>query len=356
MPKTSQDFLLLQGRNFGDAVIGTGLIEALGNSFPDSHISVFTKPQFQSLHLNNPHVSAVYTANFPTGTGRQFGVWEAIGLLREIWSLRKCGFTRVIHIEGDFRENIFGWLISPMGVVSPEWAQGHPFHQLIRDGLSMLRLHPVPIGINELSIYTAQERVAEALGATAPCQPRLYADNGKKIIYTPEGNIVGLHVSASQEFKRWPVSFWRDLILGIRARGMSVKIFASPEERADILADYGDMVNSTVEIVTGSLGEFFLELSRVRTVVCLDSFSVHAAHAIGVPCLMLNGAHLAALCVPPTAFVIDGGQGLSCAPCMNKPTCRDSSRPYQCMRNISPNAVLEAFDVLDSRQISPETV
>ena len=50
-------------------------------------------------------------------------------------------------------------------------------------------------------------------------------------------------------------------------------------------------------------------LSHVRAVVCLDSFSIHAAYAIGVPSIMLNG-HLAELVLPPGSELVDGGLGL----------------------------------------------
>src|SRR5579859_6531859 len=183
MSQHRHDFLLLQTRNFGDAVIGTGLVEALGRSFPGAGISVFTKPQFRSLYANNPYVSSVHTADFPMGTGSRFGGRAVLALLREVWALRRRRFKNVAHLGGDFRENLIGWLISPSGTMGPGWAQGHPFHRLIRDGLGFLRAHTVPVDLGELSIYAVQEHLATALGATAPARPRLYAADGRMIRY-----------------------------------------------------------------------------------------------------------------------------------------------------------------------------
>jgi len=337
-----------QGRNFGDAVITTGLVEALGRSFPKSNLAVLTRPHFRSLYGSSPYVSAVYVANFPMGTDKRFGIFDAIKLFRQIWILRRRRFDCVIHLGGDFRENLLSWLISPRGTLSPFWERGHPFRRMIREGLGFLRAHPVPINREELNIYTAQERIVEALGSTAPVHPRLYREDGKAIRYAPTINAIGLHVSASLECKQWPVSSWRALIAGIRARGFGVRIFAAPEEGESVLAHYSDVIDAQSELITGSLWEFFTILSHVRAVVCLDSFSIHAAYAIGVPSIMLNGGHLAELVLPPGSELIDGGLGLACAPCMNRPTCGDSEEPYQCIRRVNPETVLERLDQLCS--------
>lgn len=343
-----RNILLIQGRNFGDAVITTGLVEALGQSFPESNLAVFTRPHFRPLYERSPYVSAAYAANFPMGTDKRFGISEAVKLLRQIWTLRGHRFDCVIHLGGDFRENFLSWLISPRGTLSPSWARGHPFRRVIRDGLGFLRAHPVPIECEELNIYTAQERIAEALGATTPAHPRLYTEDGKIIEHAPTINAIGLHISASLECKQWPVSAWRALIAGIRVRGFGVRLFAAPEERENVLENYSDVIDEQSELITGSLSEFFMALSHVRAVVCLDSFSIHAAHAIGVPSIMLNGGHLAELVLPPGSEVVDGGQGLACAPCMNKPTCGDSEEPYQCIRRIDPETVLVRLERLCS--------
>ncbi|GGF27509.1 hypothetical protein GCM10011611_36910 [Aliidongia dinghuensis] len=328
-------------------MITTGLVEARGRPFPDARVSIFTRPHFRSLYQSNPHVSAVYAANFPMGTDKRFGIAGAMDLLRQVWKLRRRRFDCVINLGGDFRENLLSWLISPRGTVSPYWEAGHPFRRMIREGLGSLRAHPVPIERATLNIYDAQECIARTLGATGPAQPRLYMEDGEATRHAPTLDAIGLHVSASLECKQWPLSSWRALIAGIRARGFGVRIFAAPDERASLMAGYGDVIDAQTELITGSLRDFFEALSRVRAVVCLDSFSIHAAYAIGVPSIMLNGSHLAEMVLPPGAELVNGGLGLACAPCMNSPTCGGSDKPYQCIRGISADAVLERLDRLD---------
>jgi ADP-heptose:LPS heptosyltransferase len=341
-----QRILLIQGRNLGDAVIGTGLVEALGRSFPDDEISVFTRPQFRPLYASNPYVSSIHLASFPMGTDKRFGFRPAVRLIMQLEALRRRHFKLVIHIGGDFRENLLGWIISPRGTVSLAWGADHPFRHKIRAGLAFLQTYSVPIMSGEPSVYGAQEQLASALGSRTEAHPRVYAENGRPILHSPDGNKVGIHVSASQEFKRWPVASWRAVISGLRARNMGVHIFAAPEERPALLSDYGDLLGNDVEIVTGSLLDFFVALSHVRAVVCLDSFSVHAAHAIGVPSIVLSGANTAELYAPPSTEVIASGQRLPCAQCMNRPSCVQSNHSFVCIRDIAPDQVLSRLDQL----------
>jgi heptosyltransferase-3 len=95
-----------------------------------------------------------------------------------------------------------------------------------------------------------------------------------------------------------------------------------------------------VEIVTGALGDFFRSLEGVRAFVGLDSFGVHAAHAIGTPAIMLNGANIATVWTPPGARVLSNAAPPACYPCMNRPTCLRDDHPYSCIREIPVSSVM----------------
>jgi len=208
-----------------------------------------------------------------------------------------------------------------------------------------LRSQSVAIDDGNPNVYIAQQKVAAALGATAEAHPRLYV-GGQAIRHAGNSDTIGLHVSASHHFRMWPVAAWRTLVEGIRARGMRVKIFGAPNERPRLLTEFAGLIGPDVEISTGALAEFFTALSGVRVLVCLDSFSAHAAYAIDVPTLMLTGPSMAEIYKPPPSAFINGGIGMACAPCMNVPTCTHSAQPYQCMREISPDAVLKRLDLM----------
>jgi heptosyltransferase-3 len=120
--------------------------------------------------------------------------------------------------------------------------------------------------------------------------------------------------------------------------------FCAPSERAALAAGLGDLPG--LELASGDTDDFFARLCRVAAFVGLDSFGIHAAHAIGVPSIMLNGANLAEAIKPPQARLIDGGIGVSCHPCYNKPTCTATAEPYRCIRAIAETQVLRGLQVL----------
>jgi len=342
----ARKILLIQGRNFGDSVVVTGLVEALGRSLRGAEISVLTRPHFKEIYERNPFVSRMHYANFPMGTDKRFGVRAAVALLWTLASLRLSGFTDVLHATGDFRETFLGWLVAPSGNRGLVWDEGNPQALLTRGGLSALLKSAVAVPAETENYYAVIEHFAAALGAREPAHPRLYGRDGAMLMHRPQGRSIGFHMSASQPNKLWPAQNWRSLLMELRSRGYTITVFGAPDEREQIVRDLGGAVDEGVELITGSLDQFFEGLSRVRAVVCLDSFSIHAAYAIGVPGVMINGANRAAMWLPPGFELVDGGRGLACAPCLNVPTCEQSDRPYQCMKDIPVEAVLEAVERL----------
>jgi heptosyltransferase III len=333
--------LVLQCRNFGDAVVGTGLVEALGRSLPEARIELLTRPQFRALYAGSPYVAAVHEAHFPMGTSKQFGPGAALQLLRRIAALRRARFDTVVDLWGDVREIGLGWSIAPRGVCSVVWPANHPLGGQVRSGLPQLLSLPVPIPAAQVSMYAVTQTVAQALGATAPARPRLYDAQNRPYVHAPENGTIALHLSANQPWRAWPAPRWRDLVKALRAAGMKVVACGAPNERERLLADLEGALDSGVKVATGSLPEFFERLSRAAAFVGLDSFAIHAAHAIGVPSVMLNGANLAAIVCPPGTELLESGAGLPCYPCFNHPTCGGEERPYRCIRDTTEAQVLE---------------
>jgi heptosyltransferase III len=341
--------LFIQARNLGDAVIGTSMIEALGRSDEDWRISVLTRPQFREIYANNPLVSDMHYASFPMGTVKNFGVAAGLNLLRTVASLRGRHFDRVVHVCGDFRENLLGWTISRLGNTGVSWADEHPQVRLVRRGFENYVPHLVHISASEPNIYSVMQRVATALQATAPARARLYDAAGKPYIHRSGSDRIGVQPTASQECKLWPIERWQQLISVIRASGLKVAVFGAPTDRPYLEACLPSNADSGVEIVTGPLQSFFRSLESLRVLVGLDSFGVHAANAIGTPTIMINGANIPTVWTPPGTPVVSNTNPPACYPCMNRPTCTADENPYSCIREIPLAAVtdnLRNFGVL----------
>lgn len=340
--------LVIQARNLGDAVVQTGLIEALGRSEPGAEISVLTRPQFRELYSNNPLVSEIFYASFPMGTAKNFGFKAAMKLAWTVAALRLKRFDRVVNVVGDFRENLLGWAISPSGNTSITWGHGHPLAKIIRTGGERFVQHRIVTPANDHSSYSSIQRVATALGATVPAHSRLYDASGKPYAHRPGSDRIGIQPTASQECKLWPQEHWRALIAMIRASGLRVVVFGAPSDRSYLEGCLPDADDPGTEIVAGPLAGFFRSLEDVRVLIGLDSFGVHTAHAIGTPAIMIYGSNITTVWTPPGTIVVSNANPPPCYPCLNIPTCTGQSNPYSCIREIPIAAVaknLKAFGV-----------
>jgi heptosyltransferase-3 len=335
--------LMLQCRNYGDAVIGTGLAEALGGAGQGVELHVLTRPRFRALYAHNPQVAAVHEAEFPMGTAKQFGPAQALWLRRQVAALRRLRFERVVNLCGDARENLLGWLIAPRGNCGPVWPAGHPHRRLVRQGLTGLLGVPVAMVAEEAGMYAMVERLARALGAGAPARQRLYDSAGQPYLHRGGGRLIGLHPAAGVACKEWPAPRWRALAEALRGEGWALRVFGAPDERARLEADFAGLAGPGLELATGGLDEFFRGLAGLDAYVGLDSFGIHAAHAVGTPALLLNGGILAALIRPPGTALVDGGAGLPCHPCYYRPTCTAQPNPYRCMRQLPEQLVLRSL-------------
>ena len=331
-------FLLIQARNLGDAVISTALINSIGESFPNIRIDVFTRPSFKDIYKNNPYINSIYYANFPVGTNKNFNIRELLKLSKQIYKLRKNNYEKVINNVGDFREILIGRLISPKINLSIRWEKGHPYNFLIKGGLYNLADKIITIPKNIINIYKAQIKFLKELGCDKILPPKIFL---KKNL--PKVNAIGIHPLASQKCKLWQWDKWRELIKELSLY-YEVWIFCPPKEKRIIYRIFEkELKIKNVKVKSGSLDNFFLDLSQVKLLVGLDSFSVHAAYAIGTKSIMLNGANDYRIWTPPNAKVVFKGNICPYYPCYNKPKCIGKDFEYICMKAIEVEDVLNAI-------------
>ncbi|WP_163329266.1 glycosyltransferase family 9 protein [Desulfurobacterium thermolithotrophum] len=332
-------FLILQARNFGDAVISTALINSIGESLPDIRLDVFTRPSFKDIYKNNPYINNIYYANFPVGTNKNFDIKEFLKLLKQIYNLKKNCYEKVINNVGDFREILIGKLISPKINLSIRWEKGHIYNSLIREGLYVLTNKTITIPKDIINIYEAQIKFLKDLGCYKILPPKVFLN--KKL---PKVKAVGIHPLASQKCRLWQWNKWKKLVRELSPY-YEVWIFCSPQERYIISQIFEKELRiENVKVKSGNLEKFFLDLSQMKLLIGLDSFSVHAAYAVGTKSIMLNGANDYRIWAPPNSTVVFRGNVCPYYPCYNKPKCIGKDFEYICMKAIEVKDVLSAVE------------
>jgi len=335
-----KSLLFLSLRNFGDGVIGLGLVEAMRLSQPDVQIDVLSRPQFAHLYENHPSVRRVYTASFPIGTMRDFALRDALHLGRELLRARRRRYDAVANLFGDVRENLAGRIICPNANYSLVWPEGHPVRIQSRIGPASLLSHPIFLPPDVQSVYVAMGNLTDALGAGTIAVPRIYNANKTPVPYTPQPNRIGLHVSAGQDCKRWPMQNWLALATLLIAEGKDLRIYCAPAERDEVQSAFQPLLKpgTCIEIIAGSIAQFLTDVATCSLMVAHDSFGIHAAAAIGVPRIMINGPNIPEVWAPPGTVILRGDETLDCYPCYGKPTCTLGPGQYACIRAVTVDA------------------
>jgi heptosyltransferase-3 len=334
--------LILQAHNLGDAVISTALIETIARGLPSAQIDVLTRPEIHSIFAHNPYVNCVYTGRFPMGSVHDFGLREVFALPHLIGRLRHREYTDVVNLAGDFREEFLGKLVSRRDNWSPAWSSNHPCAKVIRRSAIPLANRPILIPANKPNIYDAASIVGTAVSGVEEHGSALYTPTKKKIAWNPLENVVGIHPMASQPWRRWEMEKWQTVARHLVEQKVDVHVFGSPSEKEELFRYFGALDSSRIKIVTGDLSECFAAISRLRMLLCHDSFASHVAYALGVPTILLNGANDAVAWAPPGAVVLAAGPSLTCYPCYNRPTCFGGSNEYACIRHVEIVSVIEA--------------
>jgi len=344
--------LIVQAHNLGDAVISTALVETIARGLPAAPIDVVTRPEIASIFTNSPCVNRVFTGRFPMGSMRDFGLRDAIALASLIGRLRLQGYTDVVNLAGDFREEFLGRLISHRNNWTPAWSKDHPCSMVIRRSAVRLANRPVFISRDKPNIYDAASILGSTVGGVSAEKSALYTPDKKRIAWEPNKKTIGIHPMASQPWRRWDLERWRHLVQLLIMRDVNIQVFGAPSEAEQLKEYFGSCDEAKIRIMTGSLPEYFLAVSKVQVLLCHDSFASHVAFAIGVPTVFLNGANDADAWAPPGSIVLAAGPGLECYPCYNRPTCLGKSKEFACIRDISTASVMEAvWDALRDHSI-----
>lgn len=335
---------ILQVRHLGDAVITTKLVEMLGLSNVANPLCIITRPQLARIFLHNPYVAEVKTVNFPVGTLAKFHFHDFLSLLGVGVDVRRNSSPFVVNTVGDVRENLFGWLIGrKKNHLTVKWGAGHPMRKQIRQASIGLASSHIHIPASETSIYRAMSLVAHYFGANCEAGTALYKPTGYRFSQHLGARLIGIHPFASKVWREWSVDNWIELARELINAGYELCIFLPPQADESFKRIFVNACGKrNVKFSSGSLDNFFTELESCRLLIGLDSFSVHAANALGVDVVMLSGPNDPRVWAPPNAVVINGGPLCQFYPCYNKPRCFGSNEEFVCMNKISVSEVKDA--------------
>ncbi|QYM80399.1 hypothetical protein K0B96_07270 [Horticoccus luteus] len=254
----------------GDVVMALPLLRAIRHSRPDAEITLVAKPAFADL-LRDFAVADHIRPLPPRGRGYFAHFWRARREFPDCYLL----FTN--SFRGDLEARLTGCR-QRFGLVRPGKRRpllSHAFR--------------VPPGFDErqhhqLELWTHFLRAFGLVGEpnTTPIRTSAPPPPGSR----PIGFIAG---SENNPEKRWPVTYWRDLLEALPP-DRPVLLFGTANDRPitqQIAAGFESRVTDLAGRTT--LAEYCAGLSECELLVTNDTGGMHLANALGVPLIALFG-------------------------------------------------------------------
>jgi heptosyltransferase III len=343
--------LLVRLRLIGDVVFTTPVIRALRRRYPDAHIAYLVEPSAAPVVRGNRHLDEVILAP------RRRGAYRLLDDLALARRLRRERFDLVIDLHGGPRA---AWLTlasgAPMriGYEMPwrSWIYTHrvqrapdlsPRHSVLNQWDLL-----APLGIGECT----PEHDPVEMAADNRYNARVALQLGA-IPVTSDHQLVVVHVSAGNAFRRWPEESFVSMILAlIRADPRRRIVITAGPSDANAVRRIGDAVRKhlpspepLVPFIDQDLGELRALIARAAVYIGGDSGPMHIAATTKTPIVAMLGPTLAERSRPwrdPqfAAEMVDAGP-LPCRPC-NQRRCIPGD--FRCLTSITPEQVVSAVE------------
>jgi heptosyltransferase-2 len=339
-------FLIIQTAFLGDVILTLPLVQALKESVPDSEIDFVAIPQTADMVKSHPDISNVMVYD---KHGKQRSFFSFLRYRRQLRaanydvvlcphrSLRSC-----LLADATLARVIIGFDNSALKSVFTDvvpWKFG--VHEVERN-LSLLR--PILVGDDGPS----------GIGSELPkiIISEEYRANAKTFL--SEHRVTRPYAVVAPgtvwETKRYPVKMMAEVVRKLSARFANVVVIGG-EKDIDLISNFKKL-NEKVVLSIGNLPIMSsAEIIRgAALLVANDSAPIHIASAFDVPTVAIFGATVKDFGFYPyhKKSVVVEVEGLGCRPCSIHGGRRCPIVTFDCMRNISPDEIVEkGLELLD---------
>jgi len=347
--------LFIRLSSLGDVILTLPTLKAIKDRYPQTHIAWLVQEAFKDVLTGNPYLDEIIPVDLLSVTDKFAAptTWLRGGtrlfrnLTKSFRIFRERKFDVVLEFQALFKSGIFAALnrgaerygfknareLSHLFLNRPIFVRDKSRHA-VENYLQFARYFDCPTDAVEFPIFIPPED-----------------DHYIEGILRQEGIKPGdltVFVSATA---RWRSKFWEQgafARLGdelVHRYGAKLIFSGLPSEKG-YLQGIKTMMREDALIMAGrtTIKQFLALMKRSHLYIGVDSGSMHAAAAFGVPVVALFGPSNPSWIGP---YGQEGGivqANLHCAPC-NKRDCADKS----CMLRITPEMVLEKVEKLIPR-------
>jgi len=349
--------LLIRPRLIGDVVFTTPAVRAVRRRFPDAWISYLVEPEAAAVVQANPNLNEIIVAPRRGGWHR---VPADLALARR---LRARRFDLVIDFHGGPRSSWLAWATgAPQRIGYDVAGRGWMYTTRVHRPKHLRPRHSVqnqwdllaPLGIDPPDPRRDATEMAEDATAAEAVDARL-AEAGIRASH----QLVVIHVSAGNPFRRWPAVAFVELAVGLVRNDPArrIAVTSGPSDaaaRQDIIEAVRRQFarpDAILDCGEFDLGELRSLLARAALYIGGDSGPLHIASTTPVAIVGIYGPTLPVRSQPwrdPALIseAVDCG-ALPCRPCEQR-HCVPGD--YRCLTGIEPAAVLAAAERALERQ------
>lgn len=272
----------------GDFLVATPALAALRARFPQARITLVTRAYLAPLARRQPAVDEVLAL-------------KSFGHLLRAWGMLKAPRPNAVFVLNSVSRSrtadlaatasgaslIVGRSRVGAGVVTPAASRrADPVYDVDVD-IAPGSVHQVD-RVLDLVRWTGANAAPDMTLALGPGER---ARGAAAFGAFARGARIGIHPSAANTLKCWPLTSFIQLASRLAARGHTPIVFDSPKEPGPARALLDALLSYDVEahfVPAGTLEEFIPLASGLDLMVCNDSGVMHIAAALGVPTLSLH--------------------------------------------------------------------
>jgi lipopolysaccharide heptosyltransferase II len=348
------NILLIRLRLIGDVVFTTPVIRALRRAFPHARLSYLVERPAAPVVAGNPYLDDVIVVGRPRGLAR------LIEDARVSLALRRRRFDVAIDLHGGPRSATLTLATgAPQRIGYEIKGRSWMYTHTVARPRELRARHSV---VNQWDLLEAidgwpgETPDASVDPVEMPLDARVAAhvsDRLRRAGVMPAHELIVVHVSAGNPFRRWPESAFVQVCIQLAASSADRRIVLSsgPSDRhsasrigAAARAGLPPEVRARiVEAGEFDLAELRALLAHARLFIGGDTGPLHIAATTSSPIVGLYGPTLPARSAPwrdpglPTESV--EVEGLDCRPCDQR-VCVHGD--FRCLTSLPPDAVLNA--------------
>jgi heptosyltransferase-2 len=338
-----ENVLILQTSFLGDTVLTLPLISEVRHRFPVKKLTVLCLPLSRELLLDHPAIDDIITDDKKNSDRG----WR--GLRRTAARVKEKKFTLALTPHKSLRSALILYLAAiPHRVGFRESRGWFLFHQRAERNPE---LHDVERNLSVLRPFGLRPgECRRALDLPVSAATQKFVDEKLRELGILQNDLmIGISPGSVWETKRWSAAGFAALIQILHQKhGCQIALFGGADD-AGVVEDVQRRCDRAAISLVGRIGlrELPAAINRCRVFITNDSGPMHIAVARRVPTIAIFCATTPRLGFYPysnDAIVVQ--RDLSCRPCASHGGRRCPLGTEDCIRQISPNAVLQAVEKL----------